>query len=118
MKKIGDCVKEVIEKNPVALATVCENGNPHVIAVAEVRVVEDKIIVTDNFMSTTKENIVKNANVSLAVWDKDWNGYRISGKASYHETGKWKDFVKQMPENNGLSAKGAILIDIEDVTKL
>ena len=48
-------------------------------------------------MKQTKENLLLNNNVCLAVWDKDWNGYKIFGTAKEKietdfivNTGTWK----------------------------
>jgi uncharacterized protein len=79
--------QKIIEENPVVLATINSKGNPHVIAVALVKVKDDKIIITNNYMKSTIENIKNNPNVSLAVWNKDCKGYRIDGKAEYYEQG-------------------------------
>ena len=57
-------IKKLIEENPIALATVCSDGNPNVIPVAFVKVVSEKeIVITDNFMKQTRENLQKNKNV-------------------------------------------------------
>ena len=118
MIKITDEQKKIIEENPVAVATINEKGKPHVIAVAYVKVTEGKLIVTDNYMKSTKENIQNNKNVSLAVWDKDWNGFRISGEAEYFSEGKWHEFVKAMEENKNEPCKGAIAITPTEIKKL
>ena len=119
MIKINSKVKDIIEDNPVAFATVDLHGNPNVIGVAYVKVIlPNKIIITDNFMKQTKENIDSNSNVCLAVWNQDWDGYKLIGQAEYFTDGKWKDFIEQMPENKGLPAKGAILITVSKIIKL
>jgi len=119
MIEISSKSKKIIEENPVAFATVDGFGNPNVIGVAFTKVVStSQMIITDNFMKQTKENIKLNSNVCLAVWDKDWNGYKLIGNAEYFTDGKWKIFVEQLPENKGLAAKGAILVTITDITKL
>jgi predicted pyridoxine 5'-phosphate oxidase superfamily flavin-nucleotide-binding protein len=111
-------VKDLIEQNPVAFATV-NSSKPNVIGVAYVKVVsKNQVIITDNYMKQTKNNLEKNSNVCLAVWDKDWNGFKLVGNAEYLSSGKWKKFVEEMPENKGLPAKGAILITISDLIKL
>ena len=108
----------MIEENPVAFATVNDGGNPYCIAVAFVKVKDDKIVITDNYMKITKENIIKNPNVSLVVWNKNLEGYQINGKAEYFKEGKWKDFVKSIPENKDEPCKGAILVTINKIKKL
>ncbi|MGC9309819.1 MAG: pyridoxamine 5'-phosphate oxidase family protein [Candidatus Nanoarchaeia archaeon] len=115
--ELGD-IKNVIERNPVALATTDEGNNPYAIAVAYVKVREDNIIITDNYMKTTIKNIKANPNVCLVVWDNNWNGYQIKGKAEYFDKGKWLEFVKTISENKDEPSKGAILIGVENIKQL
>jgi len=116
---ITEKAKKIIEENPVAFATVDKKGKPNVIAVAFIKVVSDnQIIITDNCMKQTIENVKVNNNVCLAVWDKKWNGYKLIGKAKYFAKGKWKEFVEKMIENKGLSAKGAILVTVSKLVEL
>jgi len=116
---IDENAKKIIEENPVAVATIDGGNKPNVIAVAYVKVVSDnEIIITDNYMTKTKENIQANPNICLATWDKDWNGYKIIGTAEYFSSGKWFDFIKSLPENKGCPAKGAILINIAETKEL
>jgi len=44
-------------------------------------------------------NINKNNNICLAFFEGE-KGWRINGKAEYHTSGKWLDFVKSLKENN------------------
>ncbi len=119
MITITQKAKKIIERNYAAFATVDKNCRPNVIAVACVRVVEkNKLLITDNFMGYTAESIRRNDNVCLAVWNDKEKGYKVIGKAKYFQDGKWLEFVKQMPENKGLSAKGAILITVSKLIEL
>ena len=111
-------IKKIIEENPVAFATIDSEGNPYVIAVAFVKVKDEKIIITNNYMKTTLENIRKKPKVSLAVWNKNWKGYQMKGQAKYFQDGKWFDFVKSMPENKDEPCKGAVVVDINNIKKL
>ncbi|NQT49922.1 pyridoxamine 5'-phosphate oxidase family protein [Candidatus Kuenenbacteria bacterium] len=123
MLKFDSKQKQVIENNALALASVNVNGSPHVVAAAFVKVVaEDKILVTNNYMNTTIENIQKNKQVALAVWNKDWEenccGFEFIGIAEYFTSGEWYDKVKQLPENIDEPCKGALLITIKKVKRL
>jgi len=119
MVEINSETKELIEENPLALATVDDAGKPNVIGVAYVKVVsKNQVLITDNYMRQTKENLEKNNDVCLAVWDKEWNGIKLVGNAEYFTSGEWKTFVEKMPENKGLPAKGAILINVSELIKL
>jgi len=104
----------------VAFASINEDGSPNLIAVGYAKVVSpSEIIITDNFMKHTPENIKRDPRVCLAVWTKDWEeGYKFVGKAEYYSSGKWFEFIKQMKENKGCPAKGAILIKVEFILKL
>jgi hypothetical protein len=115
---INDKIKKIIEENPVAFAT-SNNNIPNVIAIAYIKVVSDnEILITDNYMNGSKENLLKNPNVCLAVWDRDWNGYKIIGTAQYLTNGKWFDHIKELPENKDCPAKGAILVSVTEIREL
>jgi len=110
-------IKKTIEKNPIALSTISREGKPYVIAVASVKVKDDKIIITDNYMGKTIENLKNSSDVSLVVWNKDWKGYNIQGKAEYFDNGAYLDFVKSLKENENEPCKGAIVIEINEIKK-
>jgi len=115
--EINEGIKKMIEENVVAFASCDDNGNLRNIAVAFVKVKDNKIIITNNYMKTTLENIKKNNNVSLAVWEEE-NGFGIDGAAEYYEEGEWYDFVKSLKENEDEPCKGAIVIEVNNVRKL
>lgn len=124
MIKITSKIKKIIEKNPIAFATVNfatvnKDSKPNVIAVAFVKVVSNnRVLISDVCMKQTKENLKRNNNVCLAVWDKNWDGYKLIGTAKYFSEGKWKKFVEKMPDNKNSPPKGAILITISRLIKL
>ena len=112
-------VKKIIENNPIAFGTVMPDNKPNVIGVAYAKVVsDDEVVITDNYMKQTKEDILANPSVCLAVWNGDWEGYKMIGQADYQAEGKWKEFVEKMPENEGLAAKGAIVVKVSKLIKL
>ncbi len=121
MRKIDKTLKNLIENNALALSTV-DNKNPHTIAVGYVKVVGKKLIISNNYIVKTIENIKKNNNVSLAVWNKDWKkkciGFQLNGKARYFVSGKWKEFIKKIPINKGEPCKGAIVVSVNKIKKL
>ena len=127
MVEINKELKQLVENNIVAFASVDETGKPHNIAVGSSRVVsKNQIIVTDNFMKETTQNILKNNNVSLVVWNTNWEdrkdcyGYEFIGTAEYFTSGKWLEIIKNRykSEDKDFPAKGAILITINRIKKL
>ena len=112
-------IREFVEKTPLYIATCDKKCVPHVIAVACVKVIDDKtLLVTDNYMKTTRKNLLSNRKVEVLVYDKSWKGYRIKGKSEYYKSGKWLDAVKSMKENKPHPAKGAILITASKIERL
>jgi pyridoxine/pyridoxamine 5'-phosphate oxidase len=115
-------VKKLIEDNAVGLATVDKNGNPHNIAVACVKVVENKIVITNTHIKETTENLKNNNNVAVVVWYKDWEqsciGFEFAGTAKHYTEGKWFEFVKNLPDNEGYGVIGAIVIDVKKIKRL
>lgn len=119
---ISPGLKKFIEANAMGLATVGKNGKPHNIAVAYVKVVEGKLVISNAHIKESIKNIEQNVNVSLAIWNKEWEkacvGYEIVGKAKNYTSGKWFDFVCGMPDNKGYKINSAIVITIKKIKKL
>ncbi len=112
-------IKKIVENNPMAFATVSENYRPNVIATAFVKIVsKNQLLITDVWMKQTKKNILDNKNVCLAVWNKNWQGYKLIGRAEYFVRGKWKNLVDKTKENKNEKVKGAILVKISRISPL
>lgn len=110
---ISSEIKSVIENNPIAIATITLQGLPNVIGVAYVKVVDkNQILITDNYMNQTVEDIKNNPNIAVVGWNKKMKGYKLLGKAKYFDKGEWVSKVKSLKENKGMPAKGAILITV------
>ena len=114
--KIED-IKDKIENAIVALATVTSEGKPHNIAIMDAKVKDGKIIITDNYMKITIEDIKSNPSISLVFWEGE-KGWRVDGKAEYYDSGEWLDFVKSLKENKRFSPKGALVINVEEIKEL
>ena len=120
---INEGIKNMIENNAMGLATIDKEGKPHNIAVGYVKVVsKNQIVISNNYLVETIENIKRNPNVALVVWASNWKenciGYELKGKAEYFISGKWLEFIKKIPINTGEHCKGAILITINKIKLL
>ncbi len=109
---------KVIEENPIALATSSKDGKPNIAVAAFVKVKDDKIIITSNYMKTTIDNIKQNPKISLVAWNKKWKGYKINGIAEYHDTGEWMEFIKAIPQNKKEPCNGAIIIKPKEIRQI
>ncbi len=117
MQLITPEIKNLVETESLAIATVMESGLPNVIGVAFAKVIDDQLIVTDNFMRQTLEDIKHNSRVAVIVWNQEMTGYKLLGEATYFDSGKWLEFVKNIPENKDMPAKGAVIIKVDRVVK-
>jgi len=116
MNNINLKQRKLLENKAVAFASINLDGSPNVIAVEVNKVIEDKIIITDNYMQTSLNNIKKDNRVCLAIWSKDWKeGYKFFGRAEYFTSGKWLELIKSLKDNIGFPAKGAIVIKINKI---
>lgn len=100
----------------VVLATADLKGKPRAIFVEVNQVKDNKIIITDNEMVVTRKNLLKNKEVALLAFKKDYSYcLKILGKAGYFTKGQYFDFVKNLKTNKNQSPKGVIVINVEKV---
>jgi|GEM_PF-395030 len=121
--EINEGMKNLIENNALGFASVDKFGNLHNIAVGFVKVVsENELVISNNYINETVDNLKLNPNVSLVVWVRDWEkncvGYELKGVANYFTDGEWIDFIRKIPVNKGESCKGAILVKLNKIKVL
>ena len=76
--------KDLIESNPLHIATVNKDNKPNLSVASDVRVLDDNtLIISCNEMVNTQENIKTNSNVVITSFDDKWVGVRLSGTAKY-----------------------------------
>ncbi len=102
--------RKIIENNLVFLSSSSKKGVCHVIVCADAKVIDNKILITDNYMKTTKKNLLENKYVSLCVGSENSGFLYISGKADYKTSGKYFSFIKGLKENKGFPCKGFLII--------
>ena len=115
--------KELIDGKPMHIATINSDNNPNLSVASDIRVLEkDKIIISVNEMNNTQKNISYNPNVVLTVFNEEWVGLRMYGKANFYEDGEYYDFCNKTFFSNGevtpfgaTKPKGAIVINIEKI---
>ncbi|MEA3504048.1 MAG: pyridoxamine 5'-phosphate oxidase family protein [Bacteroidota bacterium] len=118
---ISEKVKELFDKLPfMALSTVDSNGMPNTVVIGSKKIVDSNTVWTiDTFHNKTKENILNNGNVSIALW-KGKEGYQIKGKAKYYSEGdvfeKGKNWILKYKPTK--IVKGVIEIKITEVFSL
>lgn len=117
--------KELIDGKPMHIASVNKENNPNLAVASDVKVIDnDKIIISVNEMVNTQNNIQYNPNVVLTVFDEDYKGLRMFGKAKFYENGEYYDICEKTFFSNGevspfgaTKPKGAIVITISNVAE-
>lgn len=121
MPKIVDTVREIFNKTAIySVATASKNGMPNVVPIHFVKLYddEDTILLVDNFMNKTLQNLEENPRIAISVWDLGKKeAYQIKGEATIIKSGKPFDDAKAwvqktMPE---LNPKSAILLKVTNV---
>ena len=86
---IQDEIQEFFGQVPsMALSTTDDKSKPNVVAIGAKRIENnDTVWVIDTFFRKTKENILQNNKVAIAMW-KDGKGYQFKGIAAYHSRGE------------------------------
>lgn len=120
MAKITDEMKEIAGKTKgFALATVTQDGDPHVIPVGFGRILsDDEILLVDVFMRRTLENIRANPKVVVSIWDfENIKGYEFKGNARIETSGSAFDESVKMVKGilPQLDAKGAIIVKVDSI---
>jgi uncharacterized protein len=109
---------DAIEKDLVFLATSSTDGIPNVVPIGFARPVgEDTILIADNYMNKTRNNLEKNPKISLVTKDATKCPFQFKGSALIYESGKYFDLVTEWGENamTKLTPKAAILMKIEEI---
>ena len=102
----------------VVLATSDSQNKPRAIFVEANQAKGDQIIITDNQMGITRQNLLENKQVFLLVFEEDYHyGIKISGEADYYQEGEYLDFVNRAEGNKGYSPKGAVVITVQDIVE-
>ena len=115
--------KELIDGKPIHIATVNKENNPNLAVASDVKIIDNnKLVISVNEMRNTQENIKRNPNVVITVFDNDYKGLRIFGTAEYFETGEYYDICQKTFFGNGeispfgaTKPKGAILVTIKNM---
>lgn len=117
--------KNLIDGNPMHIATVNSQNNPNLSVASDVKVIgENQILISINEMVNTQENVKYNSNVVLTTFDKDWKGLKIHGTAIYYTEGDYYDMcMKNFFANGEITPfgasrpKGAMLVIVTDCTE-
>ena len=111
-------VKDIFENEPYhQLATSSKSGIPNICNIGAKFIRDDgKIVVVDNYMRKTIENLKENSEVAILV-RREKESYQIKGVARYVNSGEeykeGRDWMKS--KGDKYPAKGAVIIEVDSV---
>lgn len=118
MSKITDEMKDIAAKTKgFCLATVTNDGDPHVIPVGFGKVLsDDELLLVDVFMGKTLENIRANPKVAVSVWRyAGLKGYEFKGNARIDTGGDaFEESIKMVKSTSPqFDAKSAVIVKVD-----
>jgi len=117
---VSESVRSFVDKQPiVSLATVSSDGTPNVAPMYwKLWYGDDTLLVLDNYMRTTKANILSTKLTSVSVWNAEsGEAYQLKGKAEYFTEGIHMDAAVAHMEKHkpGSRPKGVVVMRVSEV---
>jgi uncharacterized protein len=109
---------DALEKDLVFLATSSTDGVPNVVPIGFARPIdEETILIADNYMNKTRQNLEKNPRISLVTKDATKCPFQFKGKVEIFESGQYFETVTEWGQNamTKLTPKAAILMKVEEI---
>jgi len=116
MAKIPDVVKKAISKQELfCVATSTSKGIPNVAYIKYLKVVDDQtILIADNYLHKTRDNIVNNGKIAFAVLDEEKGSFQIKGTARRLTKGSMFDEVQKWVTEK-LPKAAAVVMNVEEI---
>jgi uncharacterized protein len=113
-----DEMMDAVEKDLVFLATATADGVPNVVPIGFARPIDkDTILIADNYMNKTRQNLENNPWISLVTKDATKCPFQFKGKVEIFESGTYFDTVTEWGQNamTKLTPKAAILMKVTEI---
>ena len=112
-------LKELLENYPMHIATITKDNRPNLAVVSDIKVLNNKtLLLSNNEMMHTPDNILNNPNVVLTSFNEKWAGVRIAGKAKYYTNGKYFELCNEFFNSETVTPKGVIIITVTSVESM
>ena len=116
MAKLPQMVKEAISKQEIfPVATSDSQGMPNVVYIKYLKVVDDQtILIADNYLHKTRDNILRNPKLSCVVLDEEKGSFQIKGSAERLTQGPlYEDIQKWVSDK--LPKEAAVVLRVEQI---
>ncbi|MBN1435966.1 MAG: pyridoxamine 5'-phosphate oxidase family protein [Sedimentisphaerales bacterium] len=116
MKSIPAIVKEAIAKQDIfPVATADTKSNPNIAYIKYLKLIDDQtVLIADNYLCKTRDNIIKNPQISFVVLDSEKGSFQVKGSAQRLTEGPLFDEVQTwVPEQ--LPRAAAVVMKVQEV---
>jgi len=116
MAKLPDAVKKAISKQDVfPVATSNQDRMPNVVYIKYLKVVDDQtVLIADNYLNKTRDNILGNGNIAFVVRDEEKGSFQIKGTARRLTEGAMFDEVRQWVPDK-MPRLAAVVMQVEEI---
>ena len=116
MAKLSEAVKNAIAGQEVfPVATSHRDGTPNVVYIKYLKVVDDEtVLLADNYLSKTRDNILANGKIAFVVLDEEKGSFQVKGTARRLTEGPLFDHMRQWVPDR-LPRVAAVVMQVEDV---
>lgn len=117
MAKLNQRVRNAWDNKEAKLvfATVDRGGNPNIVWVVCVRIIDDeRILIVNNYFNKTLENILSGSMGSLLFIAPEREAYQIKGTLSYHTDDDIYDDMKGWLAPN-FPGVGAVVLTVTEI---
>jgi uncharacterized protein len=115
---MSDDMMDAIQKDNVVFLSTCSGDIPNVVPIGFARPLDDEyILLVDNYMKKTRENLEKNPKAAIVLRDSSKCPYQFKGTVEIFESGEYfeeaVDWAKSVMTK--LSPKAAVLFKVEEI---
>ncbi|NYB26546.1 MAG: pyridoxamine 5'-phosphate oxidase family protein [Methanobacteriaceae archaeon] len=115
---MNEDMMDAIEKDNVVFLSTCSDDMPNVVPIGFARPLDDEtILLVDNFMKKTRNNLEKNPRAALVIRDASKCPYQFKGTVKIHTSGELFDEAVDWATSvmSKLSPKAAIVFKVEEI---
>jgi predicted pyridoxine 5'-phosphate oxidase superfamily flavin-nucleotide-binding protein len=120
MAEITQEMKDMAEKaTTFIVATTSNDGKPNGVPISFTRIISDnEIMLVDNFMYKTRQNIAENPMVAVSFWSMEAGyGYQFKGKSRIETSGKLFDEATQWVKSRvpHFHPKAIVVVKVDEI---
>ncbi|MDO9465285.1 MAG: pyridoxamine 5'-phosphate oxidase family protein [bacterium] len=116
MAKLPEAVRKAIDKQDVfSVATCSSEGVPNVVYVSWLKVIDDEtVLISDNYFSKTRSNILSNPKMAFVVSDKDKGSFQVKGSVERLTDGPMFEEMQEWVRDD-LPRVAAVVLHVAEV---